>query len=153
LSPIYEHPQPFDPFASSFIVAGLAVMLISLAFWLPRRAWPAGAVCWAIYLVVLAPVLGFVQVGPQIAADRYTLLAATPWAVLAGAGLARLLTGSRVRRRLVTAFASVVVALLAVRTWQQTTIWHDSNSLWQTALEYDPKSWNAHFGLGAIYVA
>jgi len=43
--------------------------------------------------------------------------------------------------------------LLAVRTWQQTTIWHDSNSLWQTALEYDPKSWNAHFGLGAICVA
>src|SRR5262249_35682267 len=78
LSPIYEHPLPFNPCAPAFIVADAAVMFITLGLWLVRKAWPAGLTCWAIYVVVLSPVLGFVQVGPQISADRYTFLAAAP---------------------------------------------------------------------------
>src|SRR5437899_12798393 len=80
-------PQTVNPAASPFIVSSggvLAVAAIALAL---RRRWPGLPAAWLAYVVVLLPVLGIAQSGPQIAADRYTYLAALGWAILAGAGL------------------------------------------------------------------
>lgn len=151
LSPIYEHPAPYNPFAMQFAVAAASCLLISLGLWFVRRTWPAGIACWAIYLVVLSPVLGFVQVGPQIAADRYTYLAAAPWAILAGAGLLGILQADRRWAVLAPAIAGVAVIGLGVLTWRQTRIWRDSESLWRASLAYNPNSWNGHNGMAGIY--
>ena len=40
-------------------------------------------------LIMLAPVSGLLQNGPQIAADRYTYLASLPWTLLLGGLLGR----------------------------------------------------------------
>ncbi len=151
LSPIYEHPTPYNPFAMQFAVAAASCILITLGLWFVRRTWPAGMTCWAIYLVVLSPVLGFVQVGPQIAADRYTYLASAPWAVLVGAGLLRLSATDRHRAISASAIVGAVVLGLAALTWRQTRIWRDSESLWQAALAYNANSWNGHSGMGSVY--
>ena len=57
-------------------------MLIAL-----RRRWPWAVAAAACYAIIVSPVLGLVQVGPQVAADRYTYLATLPFAVLAAGGL------------------------------------------------------------------
>src|SRR4029453_16116514 len=54
------------------------------------RGWPALLAAWAAYAVMLFPVSGLFQNGFQIAADRYTYLPCLPWALLAGAGITRL---------------------------------------------------------------
>src|SRR5438128_558368 len=86
LSPLYMLPQTVNPAATPFIVSYggvLAVTAIALAL---RRRWPGLPAAWLAYVVVLLPVLGIAQNGPQLAADRYTYLAVLGWAILAGAG-------------------------------------------------------------------
>src|SRR3989441_241310 len=86
LSPVYERGL-IDPWATPFLLSyglGLAITAIVLAL---RRRVPGLLAAWLAYIVVLSPVLGIFQSGPQIAADRYTYLANLGWAILAGAAM------------------------------------------------------------------
>ncbi len=156
LSPLYMLPQTVNPAATPFIASYggvLAVTAIALAL---RRRWPGLPAAWLAYVVVLLPVLGIAQNGPQIAADRYTYLAALGWAILAGAGLLscwRLSTSSTTGAPTTWGLAGMatgIVIALGVLTWNQVQIWHDSGRLWTYALALDPNSPIAHSNLGEL---
>src|SRR5213594_1373042 len=87
LSPLYELRPPVNPGATPFILSYGVILAISAIVLALRRRVPGLLAAWVVYVVVLLPVLGIVQSGPQIAADRYTYLAGLGWAILAGAGL------------------------------------------------------------------
>src|SRR5207247_2273377 len=149
-------PQTVNPAATPFIArygGVLAVTAIALAL---RRRWPGLPAAWLAYVVVLLPVLGIAQNGPQIAADRYTYLAALGWAILAGAGLLscwRLSTSSTTGAPTTWGLAGMatgIVIALGVLTWNQVQIWHDSGRLWTYALALDPNSPIAHSNLGEL---
>src|SRR5207245_5577463 len=75
LSPLYELSPTVNPWAMPFLLSyGLVLALTAIVLALRRRV-PGLQVAWVAYIVVLVPVLGIVQSGPQIAADRYTYLA------------------------------------------------------------------------------
>src|SRR3989442_8124192 len=154
LSPLYVLRQTLNPAATPFIVSYggvLAVTAIALAL---RRRWPGLPAAWLAYVVVLLPVLGIAQSGPQIAADRYTYLAALGWAILAGAGLMscwRLSTSSTTGAPATWGLAGIatgVVIALGVLTWNQVQVWQDSERLWTHAVAVDPNSFMAHNNLG-----
>src|SRR5436189_43412 len=156
LSPLYMLPQTVNPAATPFIVSYggvLAVTAIALAL---RRRRPGLPAAWLAYVVVLLPVLGIAQSGPQIAAGRYTYLAALGWAILAGAGLLscwRLSTNSTTGAPTTWGLAGIatgIVIALGVLTWNQVQIWHDSERLWIYALAIDPDSPIAHSNLGEL---
>jgi len=154
LSPLYELRPPLNPGATPFLLSyGVVVALTALALALRRRA-PGLPAAWLAYVVVLLPVLGIVQSGPQIAADRYTYLAGLGWAILAGAGLLfcwRIPRSSEAGTATTSPIAGVAmcaVAGLGVLTWNQVQIWHDSERLWTHALAVDPESFVAHGNLG-----
>src|SRR5881396_3273119 len=87
LSPLYELPPTVNPWAPPFLLSyGVVVAITALVLALRRRV-PGLPAAWMAYVVVLLPVLGIFQSGPQIAADRYTYLAGLGWAILASAGL------------------------------------------------------------------
>ena len=87
LSPLYPRPLTVDPWAMPFVLSyGLVLATTGIALALRRRV-PGLSAAWSAYVVVLLPVLGIVQIGSQLAADRYTYLAGLGWAILAGAGL------------------------------------------------------------------
>src|SRR5881409_3840598 len=89
LSPLYPRPLTVDPWAMPFVLSyGLVLATTGIALALRRRV-PGLSAAWSAYVVVLLPVLGIVQIGSQIAADRYTYLASFGWATLAGAGQGR----------------------------------------------------------------
>src|SRR5205809_2261847 len=132
LSPLYELPPTVNPWAPPFIVnygVVVAITAIVLAF---RRRVPGLPAVWVAYIVVLLPVLGIFQSGPQIAADRYTYLAGLGWAILAGAGLLSCRRSSRRSKTgtpatwLLTGIALCVVVGLGVLTWSQAKVWRDS---------------------------
>lgn len=126
-------------------VAGVTALLVAL-----RRRWPAGIAAWTAYAVILAPVLGITQAGPQLVADRYAYLATLPWTALLAAGLARLLAGdSATVRRATAAGLAVWIAALAVATRSQVAVWHDTVSLWTHAVAVEPGNAYARFSLGA----
>lgn len=112
------------------IVCGAAALAGTILLWRWRAVWTA----WVAYGVLMSPVIGIVQAGPHFAADRYTYLAMMPWAVLAGAGLARLRT---------LPSAAIVAAVLAgfagLSAWQ-CRVWKDEVTLWSWVIHHDPNS-------------
>src|SRR2546422_143509 len=137
LSPLYELPRTVSPWAMPFILSfGLAVAITAIVLSLRRRMLGLPA-AWLAYLVVLLPVLGIFQSGPQIAADRYTYLAGLGWAIFAGAGL--LSSWSRLPLLLIGLVVFIPVGL-GTLTWNQVHVWHDSKTLWAHALAIDPNS-------------
>src|SRR5947199_123324 len=148
VSPLCELPRTMDPVAPPFILSYALVLAITAIVLALRRPVPGLPAAWVAYVVVLLPVLGILQSGPQIAADRYTYLAGLGWASLAGAGL--LSTWRRWPPFVLTGLAVVLLSGLGTLTWNQVEVWHDSEKLWTHALAIDPKTSMAQFGLGRV---
>jgi protein O-mannosyl-transferase len=143
LSPLYVLRLPLDPLAPRYLLPALAAVAITVVLVLLRRRWPWALAAWASYAVLVSPVLGLVQTGPQLAADRYTYLPSLPFAVLAAAGLLRVAAN-----RTVTAGFATVLLVFGVLTFQQTRVWDDGLPLWNHALSIDPANPIAHNNRG-----
>ncbi len=120
------------------LVYVLLLAIISLIAWRQSRSRPWLAVGWLWFLGMLVPVVGFVQVGAQARADRYTYLPSLglTWAValsVAQAAAAGTPTAGAWRRWLPVASAALGVAL-AIGTWRQVGYWTDSETLFRHAL-------------------
>lgn len=154
LSPLYQLSTQPHPWDSSFLLSGVVVLGTSIGLFAARHRWPAGLASWVCYVVILSPVLGFAQSGPQIVADRYTYLSCLAWAILAGAGLlycCQLWVSGYTRSRIFVLVSGLAVAMLSVfgvLTWKQTRVWRDSERLWRHALSVERRSSYAHNSLG-----
>jgi Tfp pilus assembly protein PilF len=154
LSPLYTLFHPVVPSSPTYVVPAVFVLLVTLTALLGYRRWPAGLIAWASYVVLLAPVLGILHNGAQIAADRYTYLSCTPWAILGGAGVtwcrhaALRRTLSRPVEAAVLGAAGLVVVAFAGLSIRQVGVWHDSVSLWTHAVSVEPESEIPVFYLG-----
>ena len=135
----YELPAQVRLAEPRFVVALIAVVAITAILIRLRRRWPAGLTAWISSAIVLAPISGAVRSGEQLAADRYSYLAALGLGVLAGAVLTwSLQRGSMRTRPGVTAVAVAVVVTLVGGTWMQTATWRDSETLWRRAVGIEP---------------
>ncbi|MEP6620603.1 MAG: hypothetical protein ABJE47_14865, partial [bacterium] len=76
LAPLYAMPARVDPFAVRYVVSCIIVVTVSIAAWFVRRRWPMATLGWVTFLLGVFPMLGFVQNGPQLVADRYSYFAA-----------------------------------------------------------------------------
>ena len=155
LSPLYELPVQFNFFDWPFTISGLAVVGISFGLFHLRFRWPAGLASWVIYIIILFPVLGIAQSGPQLVADRYSYLSCLPWALLAGWAISSLWGryGFEQKRGLFAAslgLGLLTITGLGVLTRAQVQIWHDSEKLWRHVVAVRPDSATAHFGLGVV---
>lgn len=154
LSPLYDLRVALGRGPAPFIAAWLVVLGLTALAAARARRWPAFAVAWASHVVMLLPVSGLTQNGPQIAADRYTYVSGAGWALLAGAGLAwcaaQVLAQSprQIFARCALGLATAgTVALVSLSAWQA-LVWHDSITLWSRAVAVEPGGALAHTGLG-----
>lgn len=156
LSPLYELPNDFHLWTPLFVLFGAVAITITIGLFALRQRWPAGIACWIYYLVMLAPVLGFAQSGPQLVADRYSYLSCMSLALLAAGTLFYVLRdGNHARSRLARVSGAVAVTAIfgfAALTWRQTGYWRNTETLWTRALGVDPNSSFAHYNL-ARYIA
>jgi tetratricopeptide (TPR) repeat protein len=141
LSPLY--PLSFQV---TWLQSGVLIGGAYLA-WACRRRLPAFTAAAFVYVVTVAPVIGIFQNGPQAAADRYSYLACLGWAALIGGIFARWWT----RRGILVPVAAVWLAALCFLTWQQTSLWRDSVSLWGQAAVVTPGMRAAHFKLAQAH--
>lgn len=120
LGPLYEIPVPFsDLWPMAAASAGLLLGLAAAAWrWKPLRL-PLAA-----YLALVFPVLGLVQFGRHLAADRYSYLACIPLALAAG----------RFR------FLLLAVPVLLALSWRQAGFWRDTRTLWERGASVWPRS-------------
>jgi hypothetical protein len=151
---LYELPPHLDLSPSKL----LAVPATTIALVAVRRRWPAGLAVWICYLALLAPTLGIVRYGPQIAADRYTYLPSLGWAILAGAVALYGWTAWQDRRiglapaGLLAGGTVAILMVLGTLTWKQAQVWRDSQTFWTHVLRTNPNSSVAHNNLGQSLV-
>jgi tetratricopeptide (TPR) repeat protein len=150
---LYPHVALDGPPLQAISVVGATLVLaaISLACVYLRRAQPALLFGWLWYLGTLVPVVGFVQLGRQGMADRYSyvphigLLILCVWGIYA----LPLWQSLRVRQAALGAVA-VVLLVFGVLTFNQTQVWRNSYTLWQAAVDKAPEVAIAHQALGLM---
>lgn len=152
LSPLYllNPPLTLQRWPLSFTLLCF-LGITSYALFSVRRH-PVVLVSWLTYGILLSPVLGLTQNGPQIVADRYSYLGCLPFAVLLGAGVAYLpqLTSQATKRGLILllVLALPIYGLLAFR---YSTHWHNQETLWSKAIAEDPAHFYGYANRGRYY--
>lgn len=126
------------------------ILLAGLLWRLGKRISRGPLAGMLFFLIGLFPALGFFRVYPfrySYVADHFQYLACIGLLALAGAAAARLY-----KRRPVPAGALsfLAAAVLCVLTWNQASLFKDSQTLWERTLEINPHSYQAHNDLGAI---
>lgn len=141
LSPLYPLERQLVDRAPLYLAGAAASLLLTVVLFRLRRRWPGLLGAWLAYAVLVMPVLGFTQSGPQLVADRYTYHSGMPFAVLLAVGLERLAPRLRPasRRGLAVGVALALLALAAM-SYHQTRIWRDGETLWRHAVALDLES-------------
>jgi tetratricopeptide (TPR) repeat protein len=144
LAIVYPLPPhwPLQIFVSA--IAAL-IFFTALALWQSsRRPWLL--VGWLWFVGLLLPVLGFVQVGLQAMADRYTYLP------MLGLLLAVIWTLRELKWPVSLKSVLVALALLAcgAQTWLQIGFWQTSQTLYEHALTVIPDNYPAECYLGTL---
>ena len=103
---------------------------------------------WLWYLVMLAPVIGILQVGEQARADRYTYLPQIGLYLLLAWAVAELGAGWRYRRALLGGCSMIILVALIFCARAQAAYWRNSELLWTHTLACAPDNKIAHNNLG-----
>lgn len=153
---LYEIPTPFVVWHKKFVLSALGVIFGTWFIIENRRKYPGLFAAWFAYGFVVAPVLGIVQAGSQIAADRYTYISCIPWSMLTAAGLLTLWQNAADKNRLGRFYGWFVPVCLAVTvflaafTWRQTYAWYDTPAMWRHAVQSEPESAMANFNYAVL---
>jgi Flp pilus assembly protein TadD len=149
LIPFYVHPENRLEMWRVCLAVVLLVSLTLIAF-VRRKQNPYLLVGWLWYLVMLIPVIGIVQVGLQGHADRYTYLPQIGLYIAVAWLIVDLTKSWRAQKTVLGSAGTIVVAMLSILSWKQTTHWRDTETLWRHTLAVTPDSDVAHAGLGGI---
>jgi 4-amino-4-deoxy-L-arabinose transferase-like glycosyltransferase len=141
LAVVYPFPEQFPAF--DLVLSALLLAGISYFVWTRRATSPWWIAAWAWYIVAAAPTIGFIQVGPQPWADRYSYLPS----LLPMAALALALAGVLGERKFRIGGA-VVTFILFVMSWVQIGTWRNDFTLYRHAIAVAPGASIVYMNLG-----
>ena len=128
---------------AAFLLLGITVFCVS-----QRRIRPYLMVGWLWFLGTLVPVIGIVQVGGQIMADRYFYIPSIGLLMALVFGLADIAKSWRVAPLLSAGAAAAVLLILAMLTNAQIQRWRDSFTLFEHTLAVTPPNLRIEHNLG-----
>ena len=145
LAPLYPHPGDnlprWQPIVFFVILAAALVAII----YMRRRYLTAGGL-W--YLGTLVPVIGLVQVGEQVMADRYTYLPSIGIFIMVGWGANELLERWRYRKIGLGMATAMVLAALLICTRMQARHWQNNLTLFRHTIEVTRNNFVMHTNYG-----
>ena len=134
------------------VLAALLLAVLSAGALALRRSHPHLIVGWLWYLGTLIPVIGWVQVGGQAHADRYTYLPLVGLAIAVVFEGQRATAGRPRARKAAVATGILIVGMLAGAASRQVAVWHDSLALKSHAVEVTQPNFVAYQGLASALV-
>ena len=144
---------PFEKYPPTPLAVGGALLLLLtitlLTIRFLRRA-PYLLTGWCWYLVVLVPVIGFVQIGQHSIADRYTYLSLIGVFIMLVWSAPTLLPASLRSRPMLAPVAVALLAILSLLTVRQLRYWRNSTTLFTHAVAVTRGNWIAHNNLGQV---
>jgi tetratricopeptide (TPR) repeat protein len=122
------YPHPIKSLAGWEVAAAFAVLLaITIVVILLHRRYLL--VGWFWYLGTLVPVIGFVQVGAQAMADRYTYIPLTGIFIMLTWFAGDIVAQRRSRQAIAGVIGAAILGVLGVMTFVQVGYWRDTMSL------------------------
>jgi tetratricopeptide (TPR) repeat protein len=143
LAALYELPETIRGVPLTYLACAVAVVVAAIAMVRARRSMPWLLAAFACYAVIVAPVLGLAQSGPQLVADRYSYLSCAAFSALIAGAVVHFN-----QRRIAAVLVALAVVVLGGLTWTQTRVWHDSATLWAHAIDTGHPSYVAHLDYG-----
>jgi tetratricopeptide (TPR) repeat protein len=133
----------------------VAVVLVSLLFWLKRDGWARPwFFAWSYFLIALSPILGFANntfFRYSLVADHFQYLAAIGPLALAAAGAQHFCQRfAPAQVSLTNALAGAVLLLLGVVSWRRGFVYNGQGTLWSDELARNPACWAADNNLGNV---
>ncbi len=155
LVPFYPYPTQVDFLSLNYFGPVLFVVAASglfVKFAKKNRLWLAA---WGYYIITISPTLGFVQVGGQAMADRYTYLPSISILFVAGLGAAWVYERSGTFKVPVKALCVAISVFLlfsmSYLTVKQTGKWKDNFVFWHYIIENEPGLALPHNNLALAY--
>lgn len=155
LSPVYPFSSmSLDPGLHSLVpVAILAAVIIALLA-LEKYAFKGVILALVFFLVAILPVIGFIKVGAQASADRYTYIPMAMFFIAAACGMFRLLNAARLDNKLKSLGLGLTLAALCGYAWQTIAyvpVWQTDEKLWSHVnQQYPMRVVAAYINLGNI---
>ncbi len=141
LAIVYPFPESYPAIE---VVGALAVLAgISYLVWQRRLSSPWLLAAWLWYLIAASPTIGFIQVGPQPYADRYTYLPSLLPLVAVAISLSGAI-GEKVLR--LAGFG--VAFILSILSWVQIGTWRNDFTLYRHAIAVAPGASIVYQNLG-----
>lgn len=148
---IYTRWTPYPSVAWQWLFP-LVLLALLITFWRLRTRHRGPLSALLVYLALLFPVLGFVNVYPFIfsyVADHFQYLASLAILVPVSALLARCAQNLPARWP-VPLGSAFLLATLGLLTWRQSQLYRDNEVLYKSTLALNPRCWMAHNNLGSI---
>jgi tetratricopeptide (TPR) repeat protein len=135
----------------------LALVLLLVLLWGIRKKCRAPLAAALVFLGLLFPALGFINVYPFIfsfVADHFQYLACIAPLTLFAAGLTVALDSIAAAKRILRPAISIsAVLILGLLTWRQSHVYRDIETLWRTTIARNPNCWMAYSNLGSFMSA
>jgi tetratricopeptide (TPR) repeat protein len=147
------YPHPVNTLPAWQIIG--ASLLIAVAIFLSIRTskkYPYITVGLFWYLGTLVPVIGFVQIGDQAMADRYTYIPLTGLFIIVAWGVSDLLVKWHYRKIFLGVSAVIILSALTVCTFFQASHWRNTITLFKNAVKVTENNYKALNNLGAALI-
>jgi tetratricopeptide (TPR) repeat protein len=136
------------PPAWQIIGASMLIILITVFVIIMAKRLPYLFVGWFWYAVTIAPVIGIIQIGPHLIADRYHYLPSIGIAVMLAWGVPLLMPAEKIRQWILFPVGIGFLAVLTFLTWRQCGYWTNSITLFDHAVRVTQDNALAHGNLG-----
>ena len=151
LSIFYPHPGAIGTW--KLLTAILFLTVISYVIIKYRKTHPYLIVGWFWYLGTLIPVIGFVQVGSQAMADRYTYIPHIGLFIIITWQLSSLINLLRNKQTWCIIIGGIIIIYLMAGTWFQVRYWQNSITLFSHAIKITSYNFLAHNNIGNALIA
>ena len=144
---------PFEPSAVTTQKVTIAIVFLTVLTGLVLTQWrkrPYLVFGWFWYLITLLPVIGFIRIGEQALADRYTYIPLIGLFLILAWGGAEITQKWRNGLPVAAGVTVIVVVILSILTVTQIRYWQDSYSLYNHALAVVERNWMAHNNIGIL---
>lgn len=143
LAVLYPPPTQMTTDAAAMAVMGVAVLLV---LWGRGRRWLVMGLLW--YLGTLVPVIGLVQSGFQIMADRYTYIPSIGVFIIIAWGAAEIFAKLSHPKHAAAAAGAAALIVMVLMTQNQVRYWRDSATLFEHAIAVTKNNYTIHYNYG-----
>ena len=151
LAIFYPYPNSIQPLW--VLLCAIVLLSITVCGFLYAKKSPYLIVGWFWYLGTLMPVIGIIQVGDQLMADRYTYIPLIGIFLIVVWGFTDFVAKWRYKKVFLGGSSAIIFALLIISTWLQIGFWKNNEALFSHAVTVTENNYLAHGILGSVFIA